>query len=348
MSNAAPTKQRTWQYVNNVIVTGGTAQAGGSDDGPEYRKELILHIKDTMIGFATNPWTVAGSSSFNDGVGAMDATDRWVDIDDIRWVDSTGANRSWIVLENTQLGIQFLFDCVTTNNTDGASCDAFVTPTGDPFTGGSINARPTSASEHQIAFNNDTFSSPGGWGSGDDNNASRTYIVHIQHSEDGLATRVITQLGGGGNVIGFWIFDEIVNQVGAMTHSYVARIQGDSANDNVTADFGNFYTNDRVYGRSNAGAQVDYYFGMPSNNDASAALATQIDTQNPYDGRITVCPICVASETVGWQGLFGEIADLFYETGPGFQGRGYPAATRDWMQFGDFVFPWDGSVPITA
>lgn len=346
MSNADPVLERTWQFVNNVILTGATTQAGGADDGPEWRKNMLLHIKDTFIGFATLPWTVAGSASFDTGVGAMDAVDRWGGIIDLRWVDSTGANRSWIVLENAALGIQFLIDCVTFNNGDGSTFDGLIAPTSDPFVGGSINARPTSPSETLILDRTIT-TARGGWGTGTDNNVAKVMVFHIQHSEDGKGTRVVMLLDG--LPIGFWLFDEMVRTIGTPNNLWVARVEGaDTADTAPAMDFTALHSNARTFALRDDGVRIEYYLAMPSNNQDSATLATQITTQSPYDGRITTLPVGCASEDGGWVGFFGELADMYFETVPGFTGRGYPASTREWVQFGILVLPWDGSVPVVA
>ena len=110
----------------------------------------------------------------------MDAVDRWSSILDLRWSNSTLGQRSWIVLQNSALGIQLLFDCYNTTGYDGAGAQAFVTRVGLPFTGGSISARPTSAGEVQILSG--TATTRGGWGSGDDNNVARTCIEALAAS----------------------------------------------------------------------------------------------------------------------------------------------------------------------
>lgn len=346
MSNVDAVKQRTWQFEVNAIITGGTTQAGGPDDAADFGKNLLLHLKNTMIGFSVNPWTVAGSASFDDLVGAMDATDRWDSIDDIRWTDNTGNNRSWIVLENSALGIQFLFDCVTINNFDGATASCWVAPTSDPFTGGAINARPTSASEVEIL--DYTQSNAGAWGLGLENNTVRTYIVHAMHSEDGIATRIIIMQNGVPT--GWWFFDRIESQVAAMTYPWLARVRAGSSDNTSTAiDFAATVFAQQTFGARDDGVGTGYYMATLYNNLANASGANLVGTSNPFDGRITLWPLAICSESPAWEGFFGEIYDLFIQDlAPGYTGRGYPASSREWMQFGELVFPWNGDAPIVA
>jgi hypothetical protein len=347
MSNADPVLKRTWQHDTNQIITGATTQAGSTDDAQEYKKNLILAIKNSMIGFASNPWTVAGSASYNDNFGAMDAVDRWVAIDDIRWRDATNLQRSWIVLENAVLGIQFLFDCVCQNNRDGTQADAFITPIGTPFVGGSATARPTSAAEVQILNRNDTGSN-GGWGGGDESSVSGyTYILSVQHSADGVATRVVIMRDA--NTCGFWLFDRIEEQTVAMTNPQVARIRSASyVGDDDSITLAMLHHNARTSGFRADGVGVGYYLAMPVSDGVNDEWSEEIIGFSPYDGRFSLAEVGVGSESAGHQGFWGLIYDLWWATAPGHTGRGWPSASRAQMQFGTLVFPWDGSVAITS
>jgi len=343
VTNVNPVLERTWQFANNTVITGETTQAGGTTDGTEYRKNLLLHLKNTLTGFALNPWTVAGSSSFALLAGAMDGVDRWSTIADLRWSSSLSGQRSWIVLQNSQLGIQLLFDCYNSANFDGAGAQAFVAPVGTPFTGGSVTARPTSAAEVQILSG--TATTRGGWGSGDDTNTPRTYLVHIQHSADGKATRVVTIFNGV--TIGFWLFDEIVDTPGlVLTHPWVARIEQSGTDDTDSITLATTYDGAHTAGRSNAGAKVDYYLAQPSSAWRNLSASELLTTPNPYDGRLTLSEVGLACQTAGWTGFFGRVADLWYAPTAGYTGRGYPASSNALVQFGVLVFPWDGSVPL--
>lgn len=343
MSNVAPVKTRTWQYDVNQVIVGETTQAGGPTDAPEYRKRLLLAIKDSMIGFATLPWTVEGSASYNDAAGAMDATDRWVDIDDIRFVSGTSSQRSWIVLENAALGIQFLFDCRCGGNSDGSLCDAWITPVGTPFTGGSSTARPTSASEIQIS-NGNFFDYRGAWGSGDDNNFERDYVLHVMHSEDGLSTRVIILINGV--TVGFWNFDRIEDPRGSMTYQFIFRMHGLSSDVECLTDT-EFYTNPRAwYGITNGGVVAPCYVPQLYNVEVIQLFRDRYFFPNPYDGRSSAQEVWVMSTAANYYGVVGRLDDIWVAPPSSFNGRLYPAGTGDFIAFGNLLLPWNGTNPI--
>jgi hypothetical protein len=349
MPNTAPTLTRTWQFDVNQVVIGSTTQPGGATDGPGFRRQLLMDIKESLTGFATNPWTVTRSAGFSSGYNA--SGDAWgTDIDEIRWANSTSATRSWIVLRNSTLGLEFCFDCYNSSFVDGSLADVFIARTGDPFTGGSTTARATSPTEIQILSGTD-FASFGSWGAGAGDATARAYTLHVMHSTDGLATRVFICLNT--NVIGFWQFEAIANAVGSPTNGYVARVRASTSSDTATsANLDHVYTNARTKGIDNSNAGVDYYLATLGNNFASTTFTTRMNPgTNPYDGRLPLAPVGVASTTAGWVGFFGEIADMWFgvsQDGAGYTGRGYPTSTRALMQFGDVVVPWDGSVPITT
>jgi hypothetical protein len=94
---ALPTAVKTHQYDVNVAYAAlGTAAA-------DY-KRLLRGIKNTLIGFASNAWTVVGSSS---GIAAgLDAVDRWSADSDL--VQAAAGNaHSWIVLKQAQISANY-------------------------------------------------------------------------------------------------------------------------------------------------------------------------------------------------------------------------------------------------
>ena len=136
-----PTLDKTWQFsVNNRIAADSTT-TGGANDGTNDRKNLLLGIKNALIGFASNPWTVSGSSGAVAGTGAMDSVDRWTSISEMLSTATTSTDRSWIVLTQSAVGIHLLIDWVGFGSHRGSGIDIFVSTAA--FTGGALNARPT-------------------------------------------------------------------------------------------------------------------------------------------------------------------------------------------------------------
>jgi hypothetical protein len=68
-------------------------------------RDVLFDIKEAMVNFDQNPWTVVGSC---DGVTfAMDAVDRWVNSADILYRTTSGAPMSWIVLQQASVAGTF-------------------------------------------------------------------------------------------------------------------------------------------------------------------------------------------------------------------------------------------------
>ena len=57
----------------------------------------------------------------------------------------------------------------------------------------------------------------------------------------------------------------------------------------------------------------------------------------------------IVSTTAGSRGRLGTVFDLWYGSKAIGQGDTYPNDTsRQFAQFGHFVFPWNGSIPVTS
>jgi hypothetical protein len=349
MPNTTPTLQRTWQFSTNQIVTADSQQINSSD-GRRYRRELLYQIKEAMTNFATLPWVVTQSYGQNAGLNL--AGDAWADNDDIRWNNSrTSTATSWLVLSNAALGLELCLHCYNASTRDGVMMDAFVAPTASPFgslAAGTTSTRPTSSIELQL-LSGDDLGSFGCWGSGPQDSGQQSYVLNVMHSTDGLATRVIILLGN--EPVGFWQFEEITNQIGAMTYPWVARMRipdfGGTANQITIA---HLQENGRTGGFRNDGVVPylggPYYLASPANDFFADAFAVETTIKNPYDARWALSPVAVASEGAGWDGFFGTLDDIWF-VGGGFTGKGYPASSNALVQFGEMVFPWNGSIPQT-
>lgn len=97
----APPLQKTWQGGS---TNGGTEFVNVAVTGTTTR-DTLWAIKNAMVNFVANPWTVIGSS---DGANAsMDGTDRWIDSGDIVYPTNGGDPFSWVVLEQTAIGATY-------------------------------------------------------------------------------------------------------------------------------------------------------------------------------------------------------------------------------------------------
>src|SRR5512146_2064622 len=94
---ALPTKTKTWQFkVNQATKYQGTFAA--------TFQAVMFALKQSLITFALQPWTVVGSS---DGATAgLDAVDRWSAANKLVQAADASAH-SWIVLKQTGVAANF-------------------------------------------------------------------------------------------------------------------------------------------------------------------------------------------------------------------------------------------------
>lgn len=342
---ALPTLEKTWEFDTNVTIFRDIAR--GTTSAHADKRGLLLAIKNAMIdngstrGFTT-PWEVRGSSDSTAAsllaVGAGGpGTDRWIDIDDMVWHTSDGGARSWIVLRQSAISTTFelLIECRHgSSNDDGAEIRAIVSQAG--FTGGSTTARPT-ATDERILCNLVT------WGGGVQGGDTGAYVMQFMISSDGQCTRVVTYNTNGVGV-GLWLLDKPKNPKTAWTDAYVARIFGNG--DSAAITYALWYDTPNMYTRFGT---VDVTFYCSGEGYASAGVGEILDEHNQLDESWWFGDIGLISETSGMRGRQGELFDIYWTQDFLPQGQTFPAtgATREFVVFGDMVFPWDGSIPKT-
>ena len=175
---ALPTLEKTWQFdVNQVTPTVGVLETD--------MDTMILKLKNSLIGFASTPWTVVRSSN---GV-TVAASDLWSTIADL--VHSSSA-RSWIVLKQTGCGGQGnLQICLDLNSSAQNNHDLYVSWHAG-FGAGTTSARPTATDETGFSLQ---------WGSVTPGQT----VLHVAQSSDGASTRVF--LARDGAIVTTWLID---------------------------------------------------------------------------------------------------------------------------------------------
>ncbi len=324
---ALPTLVKTWQFdVGNTV--------SGTGGGPARQRQLIIDIKDAFIGFAQNPWTVVSSS---DSVTA-DNTDRWSVVGDI--VGASGAApHSWIVLRQAAI------------NANYEICISFGTPSGEfpshwnfiwsprlGFTGGLTTARPTAADEVILE-------GPGGiaWaGSFSGAEPANAHIFHVMMSEDGECTRLIGYYADVPFM--FWAFEKPQNPVSGWTDPALCILaSGDNVLSNAFDHSDMFDSSARAWGFHNGGNNdFKFYFAEESINTLGV---TEINVANDLSsGDWPMSPIGILSRTSSLQGRHGNLFDMWWGA-PVNANKEYPAdASRQFMQSGHLIFPWNGTV----
>ena len=336
-----PSLDKTWEFDVNTLVSGDATE--GATNAKADVRGVLLGIKEALIGFSTLPWTVISSSNGS----TSGASDLWVDIDDIDFSTSDSSAHSWIVLQNTGIdtAFQLLINCVHGSATDrGDTIDMYVSRTG--FTGGSTTARPTGTEE--ITLIND-----GQWGSGSINGGARAFRYHCMKSTDGEMTIIV--IHHNGSPTGFWLFGRPKSPISAWTDDYIATALGQN-NGGEAPDINDYYDNDtflRTY-RTERSAVTAEDAGMTrlymSGRTFAGNHAVEAHTvANDVTGENPIYPIGLLSNDSAFRGYMGRIYDLHWGLAALAEGDTYPSGgTRTFVQFGDMVFPWDGSVVQTS
>jgi hypothetical protein len=315
----AITFDKTWQFdINQTAFHGASAQV--------THENMLLALKESLIGFSSNPWTVIGSC---DGTSsAMDGTDYWQDAqDDCNW--STGAH-SWIVLQQSGINPKFqvCFDLDDSSYTDiiivVSPVEGFGSANGG--TDGSTTARPTATDENVIANGSD-------WTAGSTTNYN--YILNVMQSTDGACTRGCILYNN--ITAALFFFDKVKNPHPSFIEGAVyAYPDGGSAE---IATIANWHDGSK-FSSTVSGTNGGFYLSTISlNNDCWPQV---IDSPNGLTNEYEVFPIFLCCGTAGRRGTMGSLYDFWWatETGPS-HGDTYDGKKA--FQFGQMVWPWDGS-----
>ena len=347
--------EKTYQFLTNWWeIPDPAGSYGDTAHVAAIAKNVLLKIKNTLIGVASSPWIVE-SCSDSSVAGNNDQVDRWNDIGDM--VNNTaGSPHSWIVLRHgggLPNECSILFD-MSNNNSTFAIMTVVVSPHAgfgavNGGTDGTTTARPTAADEHVI-LNNTTW-----WTSAGVNNVTKQ-VLTIMQSTDGEVTRI---LGFTNAVNSLWIeVSAPKNPVSAWNRqvwwmyksssiaSPVRVVTYSTANDNAVAvfrqdgiGFGTFYF-------STNGVS----FQAVGQRRASSPNIENIG-QNSIDRGWTMTPVGLFSLSTSLRGMYGMAYDIYYA--PDIQAgmSSNTSGTKRWTQVGQMLLPWDdsgGQNPVRA
>lgn len=144
-----------------------------------------------------------------------------------------------------------------------------------------------------------------------------------------------------GVVTGFWLFDKPANVVTGWSNPCVALVLGVNA---VTEQLtvANLITNASARGRGTA--TMNLY--LTSEARGSAQLGQVFTIANAFSGEFPIFPLGLASETVSHVGRHGTLQDIWFGLSSLANGDTYPNdTTRQLLQAGELVLPWNGAVP---
>jgi hypothetical protein len=299
---ALPTLVKTWQFnANNAIAALGSA---ANDNRRMWRS-----IKDALIGFPTNPWTVRYSCGGGVAGSAGDGVDRWT-VDTNIVAGNEGASHSWIVLRQTGIATNYEI-CISINtaNANVAVLSIYVSPSAG-FTGGSTTATPT-ATDQVTLFTN------GGYGLSSDLAARWSAM----QSTDGQCTRVWT--ANSGNIGFVWAFEKPANPTTGWSNPSVA------------------FATTAAPGLLSTGV---FKHGSLSGTMAMGVESIAVTTiANEISGEWPMVPIGLNSSTVGARGRQGSLQDMWWGSANVASGDTYPNdASNQFVQIGNLILPWNG------
>jgi hypothetical protein len=320
----APTKDKTWQFtINFGPILNATSLLTS--------QATLYQVKAAMIGFASNPWTVSGSS--NSSTSGMDATDRWVTSANLVW--AAGAH-SWIVLR--QAGIATKFEvCFDLNSGSDTLMTVVVSPaagfgTANGGTNGTTSARPTATDETVVRNTTD-------WMTG---GSHLLHWVHVMQSSDGQCTRVLLCTSNAPHTL--MIFDRVKNPVSGWTGTtafFGLGCLGTAGNHITYAQYLDAKTNINFRHSSTNG---QFYLVTPGYISAAIGRANQGLVPHDITREWPLTPMTLYSDSTSLRGLWGTVYDLYWGSTSQNSMTSYEASgvSHSWAQFGEMVFPWDG------
>jgi len=319
-----PALSKTYQFnVGQAITAQGTALA--------TNRRILRTIKNTLIGFGTNPWTVRYSCDSSSAGSAGDGVDKWAADSNLVWANS-GSAHSWMVLRQTGIATNYEI-CISCENAsaNGSSITLVVSPSA-AFTGGSTTARPTATDEIAILSN-------AVWGGVWSTDAAS--VIQAMQSTDGQVTRVLVHVSN--TVRTFWSFSKPANAISGWSNPSLAVALGSASTGVIT--YANLNT--AANGKSKVGSTTCSFY-MTGEAFGGSMLGQQMG-KGQISNNWPIAGIGLASATALCVDRYGTVYDLWWGADTASEGATYPDdATRTFVQFGVLVFPWDGSVVVTS
>jgi hypothetical protein len=346
-----PELQKSWQFnVNHLVMP--NANAGYQISSEDKDRDAMIWLKNGLKSWASAPWTVAGSSNGIDEA-AMDGLDRWGGYDNVVWANP-GAH-SWIVLTTPAGPAQLCIDLAS-----GVSrvCTFGFSPEG-LYTGGSVTARPTAVDE-VCAVNKEWLD--GTWVT------PHKARLHLLQTTDGKVCLFLVCRNGV--CIGGWLVFQVTNiEPGWETdadgfdspYSFVRMYAGTDSvfkykalTDNALLYY--WKTGSKKAYVGGAGTTFEFQFcaeGIklpPVNN--SRPIGYEWGGRNAISGGWPMSAMTMVTQEAGVEGVKGIVPDIYLAATTRPTGTNYEAdphnPTREWVQFGDIIVPWNGSIPLVT
>jgi hypothetical protein len=327
----APTNDKTYQYnYNNRVVDTGVA----IDDN----RTMLLGIKNALIGFATLPWTVSGSS--NSVASGMDATDRWATVADLIW--GNGPPLSWIVLRQTGIAAKCeVLIALRANASNGNRLLIRISPaagfgTANGGTNGSTTTVPTAIDQFS-AGSTDTDLQWARVAVGEDR------IWNVMQSTDGQVTRVFTRCPTTGKYNWMFRLEKGKNPKAAWTnpvfgnHFYL---------DGGAWDYSTMTSVATTQGASNGGSGIALYW--TGEGTANGLISTQNVGVDQYGLDYDISKVGLYCDDSPDRGFRSRQFDLWLVPIGALDGQTAPTSpdTKTHIVVGDTLMPNDGTSPV--
>lgn len=328
-----PDKEKDWvtdpnnsiPFTTNILTTNRT---------------WILALVNALLSLTANHNGVSltCSGSGNSVAGAMDGSNRWLTIANLVWANG-GVAHSWIVLRApgwcSPAGGQI---CISLENAAANGTSILIgISQGALYTGGSATARPTATDEVLIA---PAATANGGRSAGTDG-----VVFHIIQTDDGANLRVL--ICTNGEMSGFLALETPVDAVTGWTTPNAAIFLG-AASGTACATAATIYDAAAFHSRNAAAnGTMDIYLAAEGFNNAAGWEL--ISVANAFSGEWEMWPCAFDSVTGGSAGRHGRAVDIWYGSIGANDNDYYPAdATRQFIQAGCLILPWDGSLALMA
>ena len=335
-----PTLAKTWQFnINQAYAAPGSVT--------NLNKTALLALKNSLIGFASNPFTIGYSCNGSTAGTANDGVDRWAAIADVVF-GNPGATHSWVVLKQPAIaaGFQILISASAEADSAGVAyatqlaISIYVSRSAG-FTGGSKTARPTATDEQTVK---EIGGSTGRWGG--INATNLALRVHALMSTDGLCTRVF--FASSGVVWGAFTLDAVSNTTDASwSPAWHARLHSKLSSGTFPQSLSTamYYAYDGAIffnGTASTAALTAESRGgtFGPDDNGFAAMA------NDADGNWLFFPIGLVSATMGARGRLGTMIDIWWGSSAVPSGDRYDATSKSFAQLGPWIVPWDGSSAV--
>ena len=330
---ALPVLSKTWQFsVNNVV----TWQV----DASTTLKKLIFQFKAILLALPLAPWVVVSSSDSS----TAGASDKWLTYANCVAGSGSGNARAWIVLRNSVTNVQLLMDMNGNGNSPNPleSGMTWVMSPAAGFTGGSTTARPTATDEILITAV-----------TGNGNNAGfflyynsstpQQVVLNVMQSTDGQCLRWIMFANGLSRHFG--ILDFLAEAVSGFTNPVFMNV---SSTGGVEPGYGNTLNTTTTLFRKGATVYGGNWTaeGIRSQNMPENSISI---VPNEYDGTWPMYPAGFMGSTTNTRGRLGRFYDIWFGASVLGEGFCYPNdGTRQFLQVGGVIVPWNGSLPQIA